>query len=298
MIKIGTRNSELALIQTNLVIEQIKKIDNTIEFEIIKINTTGDSDLNKKADLGNGGLKGMFTKEIDFNLINKKIDIAIHSLKDMASAIPSELEIISVLKGEDSRDCFVSNKYNTLDDLPFYSTIGTSSIRRKLMLEKYRPDLKIIHFRGNLNTRLNKLDNNEVDAIILAISGLKRLNLDSRINQILPTEIMMPAISQGVIGVVGLRNNYVINNILRQINDAETMSIIKTERSFAIAMNADCSTPLGVYTKINGNRISISGMYVNIDNNNVYSAKTDGFIGQEYEIGKKLAYLINNAKPS
>lgn len=290
MIKIGTRNSKLALIQTDLVIQKITQIFPDLKFKIVEISTAGDTNFAIKTD--DGGIKGMFTKEIDNKLITGEIDIAIHSLKDMASVIPQGLKIATVLEREDSRDAFICNKYSNLKDLPIGSTIGTSSIRRKLMLANYRKDLKIIHFRGNLQTRLKKLDNGEVDAIILAVSGLNRIGLQNRITQIIPTNIMMPAISQGAIGVVCLEKNHKIANIFSTINHPQSMSAIKTERAFAEAMNANCGTPLGVWSKISNNKISIDSCFIDEKTNKVYTAKTNGYVGQEIEIGKKLANII------
>ncbi|CAF1661871.1 unnamed protein product [Rotaria magnacalcarata] len=290
IIKVGTRSSKLALIQTNLVISKISEIFPSITFKIVEISTEGDKNVDKKA-LGDGGIKGMFTKEIDNQLISKNIDIAVHSMKDLASYLPKELEIIAVLEREDPRDCFVSKKYNKLSELPLNSVIGTSSIRRKLMLKNYRNDLNIVNFRGNILTRLEKLNIDDLDGIILAVSGLKRLNLESQIKQIIDTDVMMPAISQGVIGIVSLKENHNIANIFRQISHAITMSIIKTERSFAVGLNADCGTPLGCFTEITGNKITINGRFIDEKTNKIYNAIQTGFIGNEQIIGIDIVDL-------
>ncbi len=291
IIKIGTRSSQLALTQTNIVIEKIANLMPECTFEIVKISTEGDRNIGKK-EVGNGGVKGMFTKEIDNKLITKSIDIAVHSLKDLASKLPEQLEIIAVLKREDPRDVFISNKSNSLSSLPLNACLGTSSIRRRLMLQNYRKDLNVIDFRGNIQTRLNKLKNSNLNGIILALSGLKRLNLESEITEIIDENIMMPAISQGVIGVVALKSNTYIVDLVKQINHESTMSMIKTERSFAVKLEADCNTPLGCFTNIIDKKIDIKGVFIDEKTKKIYKAFQIGLVGQEEETGIKLAEQI------
>ena len=174
-IRIGTRKSKLALIQTEMVISELKRNFSELEYEIVPIVTTGDKITNK--NLYDIGGKALFLKELEEQLIDKQIDLAVHSLKDVPGVISDKLEIAAVLEREDPRDCFVSFKYKSINELPEGSIVGSSSVRRKVLISKQRPDLELVQFRGNINTRLQKLKNKEVDATILACAGLMRADL-------------------------------------------------------------------------------------------------------------------------
>lgn len=297
VIKIGTRGSRLALIQTNGIIEQIGAIYPECRFEIIEIKTSGDIDLSITSKTQDGGIKDMFTKEIDNRLINREIDIAVHSLKDVASHLHEEIGIAAVTKREDQRDVFISNKYCTIDELPANAIIGTSSIRRKLMLQRYRHDLEIVHLRGNIDTRLDKIDKGVIDGAILALSGIRRLSLEQRVKQVFDIDIMMPAISQGAIGVFYLKKNNLIAEMFGKINHPETMSQIKTERSFAVNMDAQCGTPIGIFTEMANNIITAKCCFIDEKTQKAYFAEGDGLIGFEEDVGLLLAKKIKDQLP-
>ncbi|MFP3035387.1 MAG: hydroxymethylbilane synthase, partial [Candidatus Tisiphia sp.] len=206
VIKIGTRRSPLALIQTNLVVDQIKIHYPNINCEIVPIITSGD--LIKDKNLYDIGGKALFLKEIENALINSEIDLAVHSLKDVPCKLPSELMICAVLEREDARDVFVCLDYKSIEELPFASKVGTSSVRRKVLIQRKRPDLKIVTFRGNVDSRIKKLMQGDVDATILAYSGLKRLGLfDTQYCHLIEAKEMLPSVGQGVIAIEIRKND-------------------------------------------------------------------------------------------
>lgn len=262
--KIGTRDSKLALIQTDLVCKELLKNNPNLsseQFEIIKIKTTGDKILNK--NLNEIGGKNLFIKEIEEALIDKKIDFAVHSLKDMTANLDKRLVLAAHLEREDPRDAFVSLDYQKLNDLPLNAVIGTSSIRRKFLSLSFRPDLNVVSFRGNVQTRIKKLSQNQVQATFLAMAGLKRLNMDSKIYTPLDIEDFLPAISQGIIGVQCNKNDSIIYELLRSINHKETEIITEAERGFLECLEADCSVPIAAYATINKNNILLRCLAIN-----------------------------------
>ena len=255
-LKIGTRSSKLALKQTKLVLKKLEDLSETkknFSFKIIKVKTKGDVDKSKILD---SGYKGFFTKKIDDLLLKKKIDLAVHSAKDIPSKIHNNISITAFLKREDPRDILLSKKNYAFDTLPQNSTIGTSSIRRKNQIRHIRPDLKIEYMRGNVETRIRKLKTNKFDAIILALAGLKRLGLSYKKEKILNFSKFVPAGGQGAIAVTTRRKDSVINNLIKKINNIKTETEVKIERKFLEKINADCDSPVGAYAKIINNYVS------------------------------------------
>ena len=242
-IKIGTRKSKLALIQTEIVIQELKKYYPEMEYIIVPVTTTGDKILDK--NLYDIGGKALFLKELEEKLLDNTIDIAVHSLKDVPGILPLGLEILAVLEREDYRDCFVSFKYKSIEEMPQGATIGTSSVRRKVIIEQMRPDLEIVSFRGNVNSRLEKLRDGLVDATILACAGLIRLDLfDRTYCYPIDESVMLPAVGQGVICIEGRKDDDKIRNICQQVNHQLTYYISKAERGILTYLDASCRTPI------------------------------------------------------
>ena len=273
-LKIGTRSSKLALKQTKLVLkklENFREIKKNFSFKIIKVKTKGDINKSKILD---SGYKGFFTKKIDDLLLKKKIDLAVHSAKDIPSKIDNNISITAFLKREDPRDILLSKKNYTFDTLPENLTIGTSSIRRKTQIHNIRPDLRIKYMRGNVETRVKKLKKNEYDAIILALAGLKRLGLSYKNKDILNSTKFIPAGGQGAIAVTTRKKNSIINKLIKKINNSKTETEVKIERKFLESINADCDSPVGAYAKIINNYVSFSVTVPNDNGMYVYKSKT------------------------
>ena len=273
-LKIGTRSSKLALKQTKLVVkklENLPQIRKKFSFKIIKIKTKGDID---KSKILHSGYKGFFTKKIDDLLLKKKIDLAVHSAKDIPSKIGNNISIAAFLKREDPRDILLTNKNYTFDTLPQNLTIGTSSIRRKTQIHNIRPDLKIEYMRGNVETRIRKLKTNKYDAIILALAGLKRLGLSYKNKNVLNISKFIPSGGQGAIAVTVRKKDSVINKLIKNINNNKTETEVKTERKFLEKINADCDSPVGAYAKIINNYVFFSVTVPSKNGMFVYKSRT------------------------
>ncbi len=267
-IRIGTRKSKLALIQTEMVISELKRNFSELEYEIVPIVTTGDKITNK--NLYDIGGKALFLKELEEQLIDKQIDLAVHSLKDVPGVISDKLEIAAVLEREDPRDCFVSFKYKSISELPKRSVIGSSSVRRKVLIAKQRPDLELVQFRGNINTRLQKLKNKEVDATILACAGLMRADLfDLDFCYPLESEEMLPAAGQGIIALQIRSDDRNIQEICEVINHKPTWYLAQAERSYMTYLDASCRTPMSAYAYYIGDEIKANYMLSDIDGKNI-----------------------------
>ncbi|WP_341758552.1 hydroxymethylbilane synthase [Candidatus Tisiphia endosymbiont of Ditula angustiorana] len=268
VIKIGTRRSPLALVQTNLVVEQIKIHYPNINCEIVPIITSGD--LIKDKNLYDIGGKALFLKEIENALINGEIDLAVHSLKDVPCKLPSELMICAVLESEDARDVFVCLDYKSIEELPFASKVGTSSVRRKVLIQRKRPDLKIVTFRGNVDSRIKKLMQGDVDATILAYSGLKRLGLfDTQYCHLIETKEMLPSVGQGVIAIEIRKNDNKMQEICNKINHFETWELMQAGRAFLEYLDADCKTPIAAYSTYIDNDIHTEFMLSDFDGSKI-----------------------------
>ena len=273
-LKIGTRSSKLALKQTKLVVkklENLPQIRKKFSFKIIKVKTKGDID---KSKILHSGYKGFFTKKIDDLLLKKKIDLAVHSAKDIPSKIGNNISIAAFLKREDPRDILLTNKNYTFDTLPQNLTIGTSSIRRKTQIHNIRPDLKIEYMRGNVETRIRKLKTNKYDAIILALAGLKRLGLNYKNKNVLNISKFIPSGGQGAIAVTVRKKDSVINKLIKNINNNKTETEVKTERKFLEKINADCDSPVGAYAKIINNYVFFSVTVPSKNGMFVYKSRT------------------------
>jgi hydroxymethylbilane synthase len=289
-IRLGTRGSDLALQQAKIVSNLLREAYPFITTEIIPITTTGDkiSDRNL-ADIGG---KGLFIKEIEEYLCAGKIDIAVHSLKDMPAIMSEEFALPCVLQREDARDAFISYKY-TLEQLPNGAVIGTSSARRAAQMLKMRPDINIVPLRGNVNTRLEKLKKNTIDATFLAMSGLKRIGLfDSKIMQPLPPEIMLPAVSQGAIAIEILSDNHKMREMLAPLNHKPSFITTNIERQFMRVFEGSCTTPIAAYATITKNIIEFKCLIAKTDGSIIHHDSASCVINENYDIGAKCAYNL------
>ena len=289
LIRIGTRESNLALTQTKLVIDKIKTKFPSLKFEIVGIKTSGDKILDKKLDKIGG--KGLFIKELEQALLDEKIDIAVHSMKDVPGILSEGLYIAAVSESEDPSDALITLNGNTLKDLKEGSIIGTSSVRREVQILDLRPDLKIKTLRGNVETRINKLKNSEYDAIILAMAGINRLKIkDLQLQRFDPMEII-PSVGQGVLGIE-VRKGYPIDFLLEAVNNEEANYRIAAERSFLIKLNGNCSTPLAAHAVINGDKIIIYGMLASDDKSVMFKDKIEGNKKDAKNLGEELAQRL------
>ncbi|WP_026894562.1 hydroxymethylbilane synthase [Clostridiisalibacter paucivorans] len=287
-IVVGSRGSRLAIAQTKWVINEIKDHYPDIEFEIKVIKTKGDKILDKALD--KIGDKGIFVKEIEECLINGEIDMAIHSMKDMPTELPEGLMFTDPPCRQDHRDVMVfSNGIKSLDEFPHGGRIGTGSKRRKYQLLKYRPDLNILPIRGNVDTRLRKLDEGQYDGIVLAAAGMKRLGLEDRISYYLPDEIMISAPAQGTLAIEIKQGRSELEKILQVIGDEKTDIQSKCERAFLKAVNGGCHMPVGAICNIDGNKITLMGILGPEDGSILVKDTVVGQVGKEKELGQRLA---------
>lgn len=292
----GTRESKLALVQTNLVINEIKKKHHDLEFEIVGIKTKGDALLNVRLDKVGG--KGLFIKELEQALTSGAIDMAVHSLKDMPAELPEGLTITAVSKREDPRDVLVTPGGMKLDDLKKGAVVGTSSLRREVQLSGIRPDLQFKTLRGNVLTRLNKLLNGEYAALVLAAAGLKRLGLEDRCDQYFTIEEMIPAVGQGVMAVE-TRKDDDTSYLKDSIHCPETAFAVCAERTFMVKLNGSCSTPIGAHAVIDGDNMKIWGMLALEDGTKVCRSYVEGSKYDAVSLGSKLAHnIMENMKSS
>ena len=290
-IVVGTRGSNLALVQTNWVVDQLKKANPDVEFEVKIIKTKGD--LIKDLPLDKIGDKGLFVKEIEKSLLNKEIDMAVHSMKDMPSYLPKGLKFASSPKREDSRDVLIFKEgYKSIEDLPKGAKIGTGSKRRKYQLLKHRPDLEIVPIRGNIETRIKKIETENLDGVVLAASGLKRAGLEEKIDYYIPTDIMLPAPAQGILALEIRENDEETENIINSIKDDTTKVQIDAERGFLIGVNGSCHIPMGAYCDIDGDKIKLTGLYGDGDGKKIIIQSQEGTIEDAPKIGYELAKSV------
>lgn len=291
-IRIGTRKTKLAMVQTQQVVDKLAKLDPMIEMEIVPIITTGDKITDK--NLYDIGGKALFLKEIETSLLAGKIDIAVHSLKDVPGVLPPGLEIVAVLEREDPRDVFVSTKSKRVEDLPKGAVVGSSSVRRKVLLHKMRPDLEIVQFRGTVPTRLDKVLRGDVDATILAAAGLKRLDmLDSVFCYPIDTDQLLPAAGQGMIAIEIIEDNEKMRKLLAKINHEESWVVSQAERSFLKILDASCHTPISAYAEIEYGRIKAKYMHADFDGSNYKTHTEIGTIEDAPFLGKYAAQKMD-----
>ena len=287
----GTRGSNLALVQTNWVVDQLKKENPGVEFEVKIIKTKGD--LIKDLPLDKIGDKGLFVKEIEKSLLDGEIDMAVHSMKDMPSYLPEGLKFAHSPKREDPRDALIFKEgYKSLDDLPQGARIGTGSKRRKYQLLKHRPDLEIVPIRGNIETRIKKIETEKLDGVVLAASGLRRAGLDDKIDYYIPTDIMLPAPAQGILALEIREDDKETEKIIDSIKDDITKIQIDAERGFLIGVNGSCHIPMGAYCEIEGEKITLTGLYGDGEGKKIVVQSQVGTLADAPKIGYELAKSV------
>lgn len=289
-IRVGTRQSVLAMTQTKLITQQLSKYNPELEFELVGIKTKGDILLNTKLDLIGG--KGLFVNEIEHALLEGTIDMAVHSMKDMPAIMPEELMIAAVSKREDPRDVLVTVNGQSLTELKAGAVVGTSSARREAQLLQLRGDLRVKQLRGNVLTRLDKLEAGEYDGIILAAAGLKRLGMAHRCTQYLEINEMIPSIGQGILGIQTRRGGS-LQRIIEQCNNEEATLQLAGERSFMVRLNGGCSTPIAAHARILGEEMIIYGMLASPDYTKCVKAQIEGNKRDAVSLGERLADLLS-----
>lgn len=283
-ITIASRDSKLALWQTHFVQNKIEKELN-ISCEISTMKTQGDLILDKP--LSKVGGKALFMKELEIAMQNGKADIAVHSLKDVPYELPEGFCLASFMPREDPRDAFVSNNYSSIDELPEGAIVGTSSLRRKAQLLHYRKDLIIRDLRGNVQTRLSKLDTGDYDAIILASAGLIRLELQDRIAQFIPIEISLPAVGQGIVVIEAIEDDIELLTALKKLNSSESFRRAAAERSFNEELKGGCHVAIGAFAELEEQNIKLTAMVASSDGKEVLKKTEQG--KNPLELGKSLA---------
>jgi hydroxymethylbilane synthase len=287
IIRIATRRSPLALWQAEHVAERLERIFPGYRTELVKMTTQGDKILD--APLAKIGGKGLFVKELEQGILEGSADIAVHSMKDVPVEFPDGLHLAAILTREDPTDAFVSNRYSALQDLPANARIGTSSLRRQCQIKELYPDAEILSLRGNVNTRLSKLDSGEYDAIILASAGLKRLGMAARITQSLDSGVSLPAIGQGAIGIECRSDDLEINEMLTALHNSETGLCVTAERAMNARLNGGCQVPIAGFAQLHGNQLFMRGLVGSPDGSVIYRAERTDNMDKAEVIGKLIA---------
>ncbi|PCI62475.1 MAG: hydroxymethylbilane synthase [Gammaproteobacteria bacterium] len=286
-VRIATRKSALALWQADYVKAQLEHFYADIVVELVPMTTKGDIILD--TPLAKVGGKGLFVKELEVAMLENRADIAVHSMKDVPVEFPEGLGLEVICPREDPRDAFVSNTIKCFAELPQGAVVGTSSLRRQCQIKALRPDLVIKDLRGNVNTRLKKLDNGDYDAIILAAAGLLRLEMPERIQEFIEPEVMLPANGQGAVGIECRNDDEFIKNLLAPLEDKTTRYRVLAERAMNRALEGGCQVPIGSYAVINENTLSLRGLVGAIDGSEIIKAEVSGNIAQGEQLGLQLA---------
>lgn len=289
-IRIATRKSPLALWQANFVKKQLIDIHKDLTVELIPMVTKGDVLLD--SPLAKIGGKGLFVKQLEQALLDNKADIAVHSIKDIPAQFPEGLMLTTICQRDDVRDALISNQYQSLDGLPQGAIVGTSSLRRQCQIRAKYPHLKIADLRGNVGTRLAKLDNQEYDAIILAAVGLKRLGLQERIKQYITTDLILPAVGQGAIGIETRSNDDTILKLLAPLDDKNSRICIQAERAMNQALQGGCQVPIACYCQLTNDSLSLNGLVGNIDGSKIIKVTVTGTATQPEALGQQLASAL------
>jgi len=292
-IVIGTRGSKLALWQANHIADCLRKQYKNFEVVLRHITTTGDKILD--VPLAKIGGKGLFTKELETEMLEGTIDLAVHSLKDMPTELPEGLTLAAITKRVDPGDALISPKYKTLANLPQGAKVGTSSLRRKAQLLSVRPDLSICELRGNVDTRLKKLETDQLDAIVLAAAGLKRLGWQEHITEILPKEVCLPAVGQGALAIESRTNDQEILELLAFLNDQATRAAVTAERAFLKTVEGGCQVPVGVFATLEDDMLTVKAIIATIDGQMAIKDCVVGASSEAVSLGETLANRMLDA---
>ena len=289
-ITIASRESPLAMWQAKHIKTQLNLLYPDLTIQIKGFKTQGDIILDKS--LATIGGKGLFIKELEQALLNKDADLAVHSMKDLPMDIMEDFQLAAITKREDPRDAFISELYNSFDDLPAGSLVGTSSLRRQSQIKAKYPHLEISPLRGNLQTRLNKLKKGDYAAIVLAAAGLIRLGLKDKITMFLETNISIPAVGQGALGIEILSGNEELHTLIKPLNDENSARCVLAERMVSRSLAGSCTVPLGAYAFIEKESLIINGFVATPDGNHFIHAETKGDKAQFYSLGESLSQLL------
>ena len=292
-IRIGTRGSKLALYQAYRVKEELEANFSFQEFEIIIIKTKGDKILD--VPLSKIGDKGLFTKELEYALFRDEIDMAVHSLKDLPTKFPKGTKLGAILNRGDSRDCLVSKGHKKLEEFDGSEVIATSSLRRKAQLLKINPNFKIVEIRGNVNTRIRKMEEGHCDAMIMAAAGLQRLEMGEHITEVFDTDVMISACGQGAIGIEIREEDMATEQLIATINDKDSWLTAETERAFLSTLEGGCQIPVGAHCKIEGDRAIVKGFISSIDGSEFLCKTVEGNRSDSFELATNLAKDLYNS---
>lgn len=292
-IIIGTRSSKLALWQADYIARRLREKHPSLIVEEKRMTTQGDRILD--APLAKIGGKGLFTKELETAMLAGEIDIAVHSLKDMPTEVPEGLVITAITERYDPGDAVVSPRYQTLAALPRGAKVGTSSLRRRAQLLAARPDLTLFDLRGNVNTRLEKLDAGEYDAIILAAAGLKRLGFGDRITEVLPRALCLPAVGQGALAIEARRDDHEVRKLVDFLRDEAMTDCAAAERAFLETVEGGCQVPVGVYAAVDGDQLSVEAVIASLDGRERFRDTRTGPRQEAKELGRELANVLLDA---
>ncbi|MGP3229540.1 hydroxymethylbilane synthase [Serratia bockelmannii] len=287
IIRIATRQSPLALWQAHYVQQRLMASHPGLQVELVPMVTRGDVILD--TPLAKVGGKGLFVKELELALLEGRADIAVHSMKDVPVDFPAGLGLTTICEREDPRDAFVSNRFASLDQLPQGSVVGTSSLRRQCQLRERRPDLIVRDLRGNVGTRLAKLDNGDYDAIILAVAGLKRLGLEQRIRSPLSAEECLPAVGQGAVGIECRLDDSVTRALLAPLNHAATETRVRAERAMNTRLEGGCQVPIGSYAELDGDSLWLRALVGAPDGSQMVRGERRGPVAEAERMGVELA---------
>ena len=287
MLKIATRKSPLAIWQAEFVKSKLENIYPDLKVELVKMTTQGDQILN--SPLSKIGGKSLFIKELEVGIIEGRADIAVHSMKDVPYELPQGFEIGAILERESPFDAFVSNDFNSIQDLPIGAKLGSCSLRRIVQVKAIRPDLEILDLRGNVNTRLKKLDDGEYDAIILACSGLTRLGFDNRIKQDLSPDDSLPAVGQGALGIEIKANDHEISSLIKPLIHQKTQIEVNAERALNTTLQGGCSVAIGAFATSEDSKLTLSGMVGNVDSGEIIRIQETGETSKPIDLGIRAA---------
>src|SRR5450631_3910606 len=298
LLRIGTRGSPLALAQANMVRARLAAAHgvDAERITLTVIRTTGD--VIQDRTLAEAGGKGLFTKEIEEALLARTIDLAVHSAKDMPTALPDGLTITAVLPREDARDVFISRVAKTLQELRAGAVVGTASLRRQAIVKRLRPDLAVVPIRGNVDTRLRKLDEGVVDATLLALAGLKRLGLTHALTSIFSTEEFLPAVGQGIVAIETRANDSATRTLLDAINHPETGTALAAERAFLAVLDGSCRTPIAGHAVIEEGRLRLRGLIAKPDGSESFECTREGPVGDAVALGRDAGAELKRRAPA
>ncbi len=290
VVRIGTRGSKLALWQARHIKSRLEAAVPGITIELTIIKTRGDKILD--VPLAKVGGKGLFVKEIESALLDGSVDLAVHSMKDMPAEIPEGLKIGPIPEREDPRDVLIAAAGGGLTDLPEGARVGTSSLRRGAQIRHLRPDIDIVPLRGNLDTRLRKLDEGQMDAVILAAAGVKRLGLTDRVSQYLETGVMLPAVAQGALCIEIRENDPRVEAMVSVLDHPPTRTVVLAERAFLNRLGGSCQVPIAGHGRLEEKRLTLSGLVAALDGSRIFSDRATGPAGECIEIGVRLAEAL------